>query len=77
MFHLQAGLQKKQKIALDVPCRSAATTAEVSDFHWHLASSDKVRLDCIISMQGSTVLGLYALQMTGRDKTYNYCVSRG
>lgn len=39
----QAGLQKKQKIALDVPCRSAANTAEVSDFHWHLASNDRVR----------------------------------
>jgi len=40
----QAGLQKK-KLALDVPCRSAANTAEVSDFHWHLASSDRVRCD--------------------------------
>ncbi|KAL3153511.1 hypothetical protein ABBQ38_011843 [Trebouxia sp. C0009 RCD-2024] len=39
----QAGLQKKKKIALDVPHRSAANTAEVSDFHWHLASSDRVR----------------------------------
>lgn len=38
----QAGLQKK-KIAMDVPHRSAANTVEVSDFHWHLASSDKVR----------------------------------
>ncbi len=40
----QAGLQKK-KLALDVPCRSAANTAEVSDFHWHLASNDRVRCD--------------------------------
>ncbi|KAL0021846.1 hypothetical protein WJX77_007187 [Trebouxia sp. C0004] len=38
----QAGIQKK-KLALDVPCRSAANTAEVSDFHWHLASNDRVR----------------------------------
>lgn len=38
----QAGLQKK-KIAVDVPHRSAANTVEVSDFHWHLASSDRVR----------------------------------
>ena len=45
MWFLQAGLQKKQKIALDVPCRSAANTAEVSDFHWHLASNDRVRYD--------------------------------
>jgi len=34
---------QKKKIALDVPCRSAANTAEVSDFHWHLASNDRVR----------------------------------
>lgn len=40
----QAGLQRK-KLALDVPCRSAANTAEVSDFHWHLASNDRVRCD--------------------------------
>ncbi len=40
----QAGLQKR-KLALDVPCRSAANTAEVSDFHWHLASNDRVRCD--------------------------------
>lgn len=38
----QAALQKK-KIALDVPHRSAANTVEVSDFHWHLASNDRVR----------------------------------
>ena len=38
----QAGFMKK-KMALDVPCRSAANTAEVSDFHWHLASNDRVR----------------------------------
>lgn len=38
----QAGFQKK-KIALDVPYKSAANTAEVSDFHWHLASNDRVR----------------------------------
>ena len=40
----QAGLQKR-KLAVDVPCRSAANTAEVSDFHWHLASNDRVRCD--------------------------------
>ena len=39
----QAGLQQKGMIALDVPYKSAANTAEVSDFHWHLASSDRVR----------------------------------
>ena len=38
----QAALEKK-KIALDVPWRSAANTAEASDFHWHLASNDRVR----------------------------------
>lgn len=38
----QAGLQKKQ-IAIDVPHRSAANTVEASDFHWHLASNDRVR----------------------------------
>lgn len=38
----QAGLQKK-KIAIDVPHRSATNTVEASDFHWHLASGDRVR----------------------------------
>ena len=41
----QAGLQKRQ-IAVDVPHRSAANTVEASDFHWHLASSDRVRHVC-------------------------------
>ena len=38
----QAGLQKKE-IAVDVPHRSAANTVEAADFHWHLASNDRVR----------------------------------
>ncbi|KAL3142035.1 hypothetical protein ABBQ32_004668 [Trebouxia sp. C0010 RCD-2024] len=39
----QGGLQKQKKIAVDVPHQSASNTVEVSDFHWHLASSDRVR----------------------------------
>ena len=39
------GATAGSKLKLDVPTRSAANTAEVSDFHWHLAATDRVRWD--------------------------------
>lgn len=37
------GATAGSKLKFDVPSRSAAATAEVSDFHWHLAASDRIR----------------------------------